>query len=282
MLSLTSRRDQLYALFIWTVALLVAAVPLMMLWDLLYQGVPQISLDFLLNDPLDAGRQGGVRSLLISTAWILGICLAVTLPLGLGCALYLNEFVLPGSRSAHWLGLSLDILSGVPSIIFGLFGYTLFAVYLGMGFSILSGGLSLACMVLPLFIRTAEQALRACPISYRQAAVALNISHQGFIRHILLPSASDGIAVAIILSTGRALAETAVLIFTAGYVTRLPDSMWDSGRSLSVHIYDLAMNVPGGMDNASATAIVLVALIIVINSSVLFLIKRWKNKIQKT
>lgn len=281
MLKITHWQDHLVALFIWMVALMVAAGPLMMLWDVFHQGLPHISLDFLLMDPVDSGRDGGIRSLLVSTAWILAVCLVAALPLGLACALYLNEFVLPHSRSARWLGLSLDILSGVPSIVFGLFGYAVFAIYLGMGFSILSGGLSLACMVLPLFIRTAEQALRACPVSYRHAAIALNISHQGFISRILLPSASGGIAVATILSIGRALAETAVLIFTAGYVTRLPDSVWDSGRSLSVHIYDLAMNVPGGMENASATAVILISLIILINSSAQYFTQRWQHKIQK-
>jgi phosphate transport system permease protein len=171
----------------------------------------------------------------------------------------------------------LDVLGGVPSIVFGLFGNRFFCVELGMGFSILSGGLTLACMVLPLFVRAAEQALRACPMTYRQAATALDISRWGFIRRVLLPFALPGIAVGLILSAGRALAETAVLLFTAGYVTRWPETWLDSGRTLAVHIYDLAMNVAGGTAPAAATALVLLGLSIAIQAAAHGLV-RWQQK----
>ncbi|HBC17732.1 MAG TPA: phosphate ABC transporter, permease protein PstA, partial [Alcanivorax sp.] len=179
-------------------------------------------------------------------------------------------------RRAQWLGGVLDMLAAVPSIVYGLFGYQFFAISLGLGFSILSGGLALALMVLPLMIRSAEQALRAVPLSYRQAGEALSISRWGWVRRILVPQAAPGIAVGIILSIGRALAETAVLLFTAGYVLRRPDSVMDSGRALSVHIYDLAMNVPGGMPRAAATGLVLVAILVILN----LLVRRWLRPAQ--
>lgn len=249
--------------------LLVVLVPMgLMLWSLLEQGAGLISLDFLLDDPRQAGRAGGIAALLVSTAWILAVCLLVAVPVGLGCALYLSEQVPAGTRRAQWLGGVLDMLAAVPSIVYGLFGYQFFAISLGLGFSILSGGLALALMVLPLMIRSAEQALRAVPLSYRQAGESLSISRWGWVRRILIPQAAPGIAVGVILSIGRALAETAVLLFTAGYVLRQPDSLLDSGRALSVHIYDLAMNVPGGMPRAAATGLVLVAILIVLNLSV--------------
>ena len=116
-------------------------------------------------------------------------------------------------------------------------------------------------MVLPLLIRVSEEALRATPPSYRQAAAALGLSQGGFLRRVLVPAAAPGIAAALILSVGRALAESAALLFTAGYVTRLPDSVFDSGRALAVHIYDLSMNVAGGEGGAAATAVVLVGLL---------------------
>ncbi|OMH26615.1 phosphate ABC transporter permease PstA [Motiliproteus sp. MSK22-1] len=269
--------DSGITVLIWLVSIALVVLPLSMLWDVVREGLPHLSFNFIVDQPLDAGRSGGVGSLLISTFWILGVCLLTTIPIGLGCALYLSEFVIPHSQSEKLLGFSLDVLAGVPSIVFGLFGYAVFAIQLGLGFSILSGGLSLACMVLPLFIRTAEQALRTCPKGYRQAAIALNISHAGFISRILLPSASGGIAVAMIISIGRALAETAVLIFTAGYVTRMPGSVMDSGRSLSVHIYDLSMNVPGGQSNAAATALILVMMIVLINVLARYLSRRWQH-----
>jgi phosphate transport system permease protein len=259
----------------WLTALLGAVVPLLMLWDIIANGLPGLSIEFLSQPPTDTGRSGGILPILFATVWILAICLSVTLPLGLGCAIYLSEYIDSHSSAARWIGLSLDILASTPSIIFGLFGYALFAIYLNFGFSLLSGGLSLACMVLPLFIRTTEHALRACPIHYRQAASALNIRQSGFILRILLPISGTGIAVALILSSGRALAETAVLIFTAGYVSRQPDSVFDSGRTLSVHIYDLSMNVPGGQQNAAASALVLVLLIMLINSTARLLARRY-------
>ena len=128
-------------------------------------------------------------------------------------------------------------------------------------------------VVLPLMIRSSEQALRAVSRDQRQAALALAVSRAGWIRRILVPSAAPGIAAGIILSVGRALAETAVLLFTAGYVLRRPDSVLDSGRALSVHVYDMAMNVPGGGERAAATALVLVTLLVVINLMVRTLVR---------
>lgn len=257
--------------------LLAVLVPVgLMLWSLLEQGAAVLSVDFLLDDPRQAGRAGGIAALLVSTGWILAVCLLVAVPVGLGCALYLSEQVPTGTRRAQWLGGVLDMLAAVPSIVYGLFGYQFFAISLGLGFSILSGGLALALMVLPLMIRSAEQALRAVPLSYRQASESLSISRWGWVRRILVPQAAPGIAVGIILSIGRALAETAVLLFTAGYVLRRPDSLLDSGRALSVHIYDLAMNVPGGMPRAAATGLVLVAILVILN----LLVRRWLRPAQ--
>ena len=257
--------------------LLAVLMPMgLMLWSLLEQGAGVISIDFLLDDPRQAGRAGGIAALLVSTGWILAVCLLVAVPLGLGCALYLSEQVPAGTRRAQWLGGVLDMLAAVPSIVYGLFGYQVFAISMGLGFSILSGGLALALMVLPLMIRSAEQALRAVPLSFRQAGQALSISRWGWVRRILVPQAAPGIAVGIILSIGRALAETAVLLFTAGYVLRQPDSLLDSGRALSVHIYDLAMNVPGGMPRAAATGLVLVAILVILN----LLVRRWLRPAQ--
>ena len=272
-----TRADGLLAIATTLVTAVVLLLPALMLFDILSQGLPQLSLSFLTESPMDAGRAGGIAPLLVSTLWILAVCLAAALPIGLGCALFLSEMVPAQSRAARVLGYSLDVLSGVPSIVFGLFGYRFFAIELGMGFSILSGGLTLACMVLPLLIRTSEQALRATPLRYRQASAALGLSRFGFIWRILLPTAGPGIAVAVILSVGRALAETAVLLFTAGYVTRMPDSVFDSGRALSVHIYDLAMNVSGGAPNAAATAVVLLVMLILINTAARRMGNYWRR-----
>ncbi|MGQ0529114.1 MAG: PstA family ABC transporter permease, partial [Panacagrimonas sp.] len=160
-------------------------------------------------------------------------------------------------------------------IVFGLFGNALFCVMLGMGFSILSGGLTLACMALPLLIRATEQGLRAVPDDYRQAAAALGVSRWTVTVQVLLPAAVPGLLAGLVLGIGRALAETAALIFTSGYVDRMPSSLMDSGRAMSIHIYDLAMNIPGGERNAYGTALVLVALLLLINLAAAGLARLW-------
>jgi len=269
-----SQRDQI-AQIGCTLAGLAVIMPLgWLIAALLLSGASEISWAFLVDAPAAAGRQGGIGPLLVSTGLILLVTLAAVIPLGLGAALYLSEFTPPESRRARWLGYCLDVLAGVPSIIFALFGYQFFAITLGLGFSILAGGLTLACMALPLMVRTSEQALRAVPRELRRAGAALALSHAGLLRRVLLPAAIPGIVAGVILSIGRALAETAVLLFTAGYVMRMPGSLLDSGRSLSVHIYDLAMNVPGGMPRAAATALVLLTFIILINLAVRRLLLR--------
>ena len=134
-----------------------------------------------------------------------------------------------------------------------------------MGFSIASGGLTLACMVLPLLIRAAEAALQSVPDEQRLAAAALGMSRTRTLRSVLIPAAAPGIVAGLILSIGRAVAETAALLFTSGYVSRAPESLLDSGRALSVHIFDLAMNVSGGESRAYASAVVLLSTLLALN-----------------
>lgn len=258
-------------------SVMVSAVACWLLVTLVIEGAPELSFHFLIGAPERSGLAGGIGSVLVSTLLILAVCLAVVIPLGLGCALFLTEVVPPASPLAKLMGYCLDVLSGVPSIVYALFGYQLFAVSLGLGFSILSGGLTLACMALPLMVRVSQQALLGVPRSLVEAGHALSLSRAGMLARVVLPEARHGIAAATVLSTGRALAETAVLLFTAGYVLRMPGSLLDSGRALSVHIYDLAMHVPGGQGRAAASALVLVALIVLINLAVHWLLKTGKE-----
>lgn len=258
-------RDTVPAITGAAATLLVLGLILWMMVSLVGAGLPELSLKYLVSAPADSGLSGGIGPILVNTLLILLVCLAVVIPAGLAAALCLSELLPRTHPLALWLGWVLDVLASVPSIVFALFGYQFFAITLGMGFSILSGGLTLACMALPLMVRTSEQALRAVPASWRQAGHAMALSQSGMLRQVVLPAAAPGIAAAVILSTGRALAETAVLLFTAGYVMRMPDSLLDSGRALSVHIYDLAMHVPDGDARASSAALVLVFLILIIN-----------------
>jgi phosphate transport system permease protein len=260
-------RDRLAAVLVWGAAGLVTAVFCWLLGDIVWHGLSHVSWTFLTAPPENAGRRGGIGPILVSTFLILSVCLAVSLPIGMGTAILLAEFTSDQNLFGRTTRRSLDVLAGVPSIVFGLFGNAFFCKTLGLGFSILSGGLTLACMVLPILIRSTEEGFRAVPVNYRLSAAALGLSRTTTLVHLLLPAAVPGLLVGLILGVGRAIAETAALIFTSGYVDRMPESLLDSGRALSIHIFDLSMNVSGGDANAYASALVLVILLLAVNGT---------------
>ena len=270
-------RNRLATLVIWSAAVLVTGLFLWLISDIVVGGISQLSWAFLTEPPLNAGRGGGIGPIIVSTGLILLVAIATSAPLGLATAVLLAEFSCRESGFSRLIRLSLDVLAGVPSIVFGLFGNAFFCIYLGLGFSILSGGLTLACMVLPLLIRTAEEGLRSVPDDYRLAAAALGLSRSSALIHLLLPTAMPALIAGLMLGIGRAVAETAALIFTSGYGDRMPGSLFDSGRALSVHIYDLTMNVAGGDANARAAALVLVILLLLVNGTAMTLANRWRN-----
>lgn len=259
---------------IWLAAGGIAGAFAWMLGDVVVHGAGRISWELLTASPRDAGRAGGIGPILVSTAWILAVCLAVSVPLGIGAAAYLAEFTSSERRMGRFVRGSLDVLAGVPSIVFGLFGNAVFCVALGLGFSILSGGLTLACMVLPILVRVAEEGFRSVPNDYRLAAASLGMSRTATLRSVVLPAAAPGIAAGLVLGIGRALAETAALIFTSGSVDRVPNSMWESGRALSVHIYYLSSQVPGGGPAAYGSALTLVVLLLIVNAVAMALTSR--------
>lgn len=270
--------DRAFTVAIWGAAVLVASAFLWLLGDLAWHGVAHLSWSFLVSEPMNAGRAGGIAPILVSTLLILAVALAASVPLGLGAAVWLAEYTRRGGASGQSIRLSLDVLAGVPSIVFGLFGSAFFCVFLGLGFSILSGGLTLACMILPIFIRTSEAGLAAVTDEWRHGAAALGMTRATALWYILLPAAAPAIAAGLMLGIGRAMAETAALIFTSGYVDRMPESLFDSGRALAVHIYDLTMNVTGGDGAAYASALVLIVLIVAINTGALALSDRWLTR----
>ncbi|PCJ34627.1 MAG: phosphate ABC transporter, permease protein PstA [Moraxellaceae bacterium] len=270
--------NRLFTLLIWGLASCVLFAFGWLMVDVLVQGVPMLSLDFLTSDPIRSGRAGGIYPIIVSTFLILGVALTIVLPIGLGSAIWLCEFSNKDSKIVSTIRLSLDVLAGVPSIVFGLFGYAFFCGFLELGFSILSGGLTLACMMLPILIRTTEAGLAAVPNEWRRAGAALGLSRTTLLWRVLIPYAAPAITAGLLLSIGRATAETAALIFTSGYVDRMPESLADSGRSLAVHIYDLSMNVVGGDKAAYGSALVLIMFIVSINLLANALSESWMQK----
>lgn len=265
---LVDGRDRLLGLGTGLAAALVAVACAWLCLDVVARGLPRLSVGFVTEPVLAAGRAGGVGPVILSTLWILAVCLLASVPLALGTAAWLAE---PGGEQVaarRWARGSLEVLAGVPSIVFGLFGNAFFCQALGLGFSILAGGLTLACMVLPILARTAEEAFSAVPSEWRLGAAALGLDPPAVFFRVVLPAAAPAVLAGLVLGVGRALAETAALVFTSGYVDRTPSSWLDSGRALSVHVYDLSMNVPGGNDNAYGSALVLVGLLLGINGAV--------------
>lgn len=271
-------RDWFAQLTVYCAALLICAAFTWILSDIVRGGMAHLSLDFVIGSPREAGRAGGIGSILVSTALVLAIALMAALPLGWATAALLANHVSAGSGFGSAVRYSLQVLTAVPSIVFGLFGNAFFSIYLGMGFSILSGGLTLACMLLPILVSTAESGLRAIPDAYRLSAAALGMSRTSTLFRLLLPIAAPSLAAGLLLGIGRAIAETAALLFTSGYVDRTPGSLLDSGRTLAVHIFDLSMNVPGGDAAAYASALVLITALLLINMIAMRLTAGWQRR----
>ncbi len=268
-------RDGALVVAMWGTVAVVLGVMGWVVADLLAHGWQRLSWEFLTTEPRRSGRAGGIAPILVSTGLILACCLAVVMPTGLAAAVLLAQ---SKSRAAGLIRLSLDVLAGAPSIVLGLFGFAFFCKVLGLGFSILSGGLTLACMCLPLVVRIAESGIRAVPAEQVAGAAALGLSRWTTLRTLILPAAAPALGAAVALGIGRALAETAALIFTSGYVDRMPSSLMDSGRALTVHIYDLAMNVPGGDASAAAAALVLLSILVIIDLVAGMVLLHWATR----
>ena len=210
---------------------------------------------------------------IINTFLMTLLSLLVCVPLGIGAAIYLTEYAKRGSKLVKLVRMTAETLSGIPSIIYGLFGSLFFVVALKMGLSLLSGSLTLSIMVLPTIIRTTEEALLAVPDSYREGSFGLGAGRLRTTFKVVLPSAVPGILSGVILAVGRIVGETAALIYTAGTVAKVPDSLLDSTRTLAVHMYTISTE---GLyiDQSYATAVVLLVVVLGINALSAFIAKR--------
>ena len=226
-------------------------------------GLKHVTWGFLTEPILDMGRAGGILPAIVGTLMMAFVAVGIAAPLGIASAIYLAEYTREG-KATQAIRFGINCLAGVPSIIFGLFGFILFVVMLGFGWSIISGGLSLAAMILPTIIRTAEEALRSVPQEYRDVAASLGATRWQVVVKAVLPYALPGILTGVILGIGRSIEETAVVIFTAGSAVQMPESLFDSARTMAVHFYILAREGISN-DNAYATASVLIITILIIN-----------------
>lgn len=259
-----SRHPGSLLVFILTVlaaVVTVGALAALIIWVLI-KGIPNLTPDmFSLTYTTD--NQSMLPAMLNTVQMVL-VALVIAVPFGIGSAIYLVEYAKKGNRLVTIIRLTTETLSGIPSIIYGLFGYLCFNVAIKMGYSILSGGLTLAIMILPLVMRTTEEALLAVPDSYREGSYGLGAGKCRTIFKLVLPSAVPGILSGVILSIGRIVGETAALIFTAGTVGDIASGLASSGRTLAVHMYLLA-NEGLYINKAYAVAVVLLVLVLLLN-----------------
>lgn len=253
----------LVMLLVMLAAALTFLVLLFLIAYILINGVPYLkpSLFSLTYNSENASLMPALINTIIMTA----LSLLIAVPFGIFSAIFLVEYAKRGNKFVEVIRLTTETLQGIPSIVYGLFGMLFFVSTCHWGFSILAGAFTLSIMVLPLIMRSTEEALKAVPDSYREGSFGLGAGKLRTVFRIVLPSAVPGILAGVILAVGRIVGETAALIYTAGTVAEIPDSVMDSGRTLAVHMYNLASEGLY-MDQAYATAVILLVLVVGINT----------------
>lgn len=229
---------------------------------ILIKGIPNITPELFAWEFTTENQS--MMPAIINTVLMTLATLIIAVPFGIGAAIYLTEYAKQTSKVVKIVRITAETLSGIPSIVFGLFGFLMFNMALKWEYSLISGAMTLAIMVLPVIMRTTEEALLGVPVSYREASFGLGAGKIRTIFSVVLPAAIPGILAGIILSIGRIVGETAALLFTAGTVAQIPDSIFSSTRTLSVHMYAL-LNEGLYMEEAYATAVVLMVVVIAIN-----------------
>ncbi|KLV08857.1 phosphate ABC transporter permease [Photobacterium aquae] len=260
-------KDNISLGLIWTAASITVGFLVWVVWYILSNGLSHVNWEFISSNYTTIGQESGIWPMIVSTLYMVAASIGVAAPLGIMTAIYLTEYAKVGSRLVKVIRFCTESLAGIPSIIYGLFGMTFFVVVMGFGYSILSGALTLSILILPVIIRTTEEALMAVPQTYREGSYGLGASKIYTIWRLILPSAMPGIVTSIILSVGRVIGESAPVFLTAGMVARIPESMFDSGRTLTVHLYKLTQELytVHEWNQAYATATVLIVVVLVIN-----------------
>ena len=245
-------------------AIITAGVVLFLIGYILYHGVPNLAMPGLFSWEFTAENQSMLPAI-INTVVMIALTLMLAVPIGVFAAIYLVEYSKRGNRFVKIIRITAETLSGIPSIVYGLFGYIVFVITLGWSFTLLSGVITMAIMILPLIMRTTEEALMAVPDSFREGSFGLGAGRLRTVFRIVLPSSVPGILSGVILAIGRIVGESAALIFTSGTNPVVPKSLFSSASTLSVHLYTL-LNEGRYTDQAYATAVVLLIVVIIINA----------------
>ena len=265
---------------LWLCGAAVTLPVLLIIGYIVWRGLPAISIEFLTQPPKMGLLKGGIFPAIAGTVLLVGLAVAVALPLGVCCAIYLNEYARDNAFT-RIVRLSIVNLAGVPSIVFGLFGLGLFVIFFKFGASIIAGSLTLAFLILPVVITASEEALQAVPAGFREAALALGATKLQTIVKIVLPNALPGMLTGAILGISRAAGETAPILFTAAafYLPRLPKSIFDQVMALPYHLYIIATQAPEVKDVTKyGTALTLILLVFSLNFAAIVA----RNKLRKS
>ncbi|WP_236932631.1 phosphate ABC transporter permease PstA [Geosporobacter ferrireducens] len=255
--------EKLAYIGIYLAAILTICALVSIIGYVLLNGLKYIDLEFFTQEPSSMGRQGGIYSIIIGTIYLTAVAIAIATPIGVAAAIYLTEYA-KETKFVKLIRFGTETLAGIPSIIFGLFGFVFFVIFLGFRWSILSGGLTLAMMILPTLVRTTEESIKTVPQAYREGSFALGATKLQTIMKVVLPSSISGILTGLILGIGRAIGETAAVMLTAGSSLGVPKTLMDPARTMAVHTYILASE---GLskEKTFATATVLILLVLFIN-----------------
>lgn len=260
----------------WASGILTIIILIVIIGYIILKGMPVISLEFLLADPIDSGRAGGIAPMIVSSIYVTLIAGIVAAPLGVGAAVYLSEYA-GESRLVKLIRFGAETLASIPSIVFGLFGLSFFVIFLGMGWSLLSGGLILALMALPTIFQVAEVSIESVPRSYREGSLALGANKWETVYRVVLPAAIPGITTGVILGMARAISEAAAILFVVGSALAMPVSIFDPGRPLPLHLFVMATEGIS-LENAYGTAAVLVIMVLVITVLTNTFVERYRKK----
>ena len=259
---------------VYGAAVITFAVLLFLIAYILINGIPNLKLS--LFEWTYNSDNVSMMPAIITTVEMTLLALVIAVPLGLFTAIYLNEYAKRGNKLVNIIRITTETLSGIPSIVYGLFGMLFFVTQLHWGYSLIAGGMTLAIMILPLIMRTAEEALMAVPDTFREGSFGLGAGRLRTVFRIVLPSAMPGILSGIILAIGRIVGETAALIFTAGTMAQIP-GLFQSGRTLAIHMYGLS-GEGLHMIEAYATAVVLLVVVLLMNALSAFVAKKLTKK----
>lgn len=261
---------------LWASGIFTIIILIVIIGYILMKGLPALNFEFIFSEPIDSGRAGGIAPMIVSSIYVTLLAVLIATPLGVGAAVYMSEYA-GETQIVKFIKFGAETLASIPSIVFGLFGLSFFVIFLGLGWSLFSGGLVLALMALPTIFQVAVVSIESVPRSYREASWALGATQWETIYRVVIPAAMPGIITGVILGMARAISEAAAVMFVVGSALSMPISIFDPGRPLPLHLYVLATEGLS-LKNAYGTAAVLVILVLIITITTNTLVERYRRK----